>query len=146
MTAKEYLQQLHRADVIIEQKMQEREELRARLSSIGSFDYSKDRVQTSPPGNAAYESSILRIVELENDINRRVDAYLYLKHKIIGEIHELENPDHIMILYKRYVEDKSLGCICTETYRSYNYIRHLHGCALKEFEDKILNLTQNNTQ
>ena len=40
MTAKEYLQQLHKADVIINQRIQEKADLRARLSSIGSFDYS----------------------------------------------------------------------------------------------------------
>ncbi len=45
MTAKEYLRQLHKADVIINQRIQEKTDLRAKFSSIGSFDYSKERVR-----------------------------------------------------------------------------------------------------
>ena len=64
MTAKEYLQQLHKADVIINQRIQEKADLRARLSSIGSFDYSKERVQTSLPEGAGYERQIARMIML----------------------------------------------------------------------------------
>lgn len=100
MTAKEYLQQLHKADVIINQRIQEKADLRARLSSIGSFDYSKERVQTSLPEGAGYEKQIAKIIELEKEIDRLIDEYIDLKHKIIGQIHELRNERHIEILYK----------------------------------------------
>ena len=99
MTAKEYLQQLHKADVIINQRIQEKADLRARLSSIGSFDYSKERVQTSLPEGAGYERQIARIIDLEEEIDSLIDDYLDLKHKIIGQLHDLNNTDQIRVLY-----------------------------------------------
>ena len=138
MKAKEYLQQLHKADVIINQRIQERADLRIRLSSIGSFDYSKERVQTSLPGNASYEQKIVKIIDLENDIGRLIDEYVDLKHKIIGEIQELQNSKYIEILYKRYIESKSLEQIAVEMGYSYDYIKHTHGYALQDFGNRIL--------
>ena len=135
MTAKEYLQQLHKADVIINQRIQEKADLRARLSSIGSFDYSKERVQTSLP-----ERQIARIIDLENEIDSLIDDYVDLKHKIIGEIHNMKKPDHIRILYKRYVENKRLEQITVEMNYTYQYVRELHGYALQEFETTYTNL------
>ena len=140
MTAKEYLQQLHKADVIINQRIQEKADLRARLSSIGSFDYSKERVQTSLPEGAGYERQIARIIDLENEIDSLIDDYVDLKHKIIGEIHNMKKPDHIRILYKRYVENKRLEQIAVEMNYTYQYVRELHGYALQEFETTYTNL------
>jgi hypothetical protein len=136
MTAKEYLLRLHKADVIINQRIQEKADLRARLSSIGSFDYSKERVQTSLPGSAGYEKQIEKIIDLENEIDQLIDEYVDLKHKIIGEIHELQNSKHIEILYKRYVENKKLEQIAIEMGYTFQYVVLLHGYALKEFSEK----------
>ena len=136
MTAKEYLRQLHKADVIINQRIQEKTYLRARLSSIGSFDYSKERVQTSLPEGAGYEKQIAKIIELEKEIDRLIDEYIDLKHKIIGQIHELRNERHIEILYKRYVENKRLEVVAAEMGYTFQYVVLLHGYALKEFSEK----------
>ncbi len=136
MTAKEYLRQLHKADVIINQRIQEKTDLRARLSSIGSFDYSKERVQTSLPEGAGYEKQIAKIIELEKEIDRLIDEYIDLKHKIIGQIHELRNERHIEILYKRYVENKRLEVVAAEMGYTFQYVVLLHGYALKEFSEK----------
>lgn len=143
MTAKEYLQQLHKIDVMINQRIQEKAELREKLSSIGSFDYSKERVQTSLPEGAGYERQIARIIDLENEIDSLIDDYADLKHKIIGEIHELKNSKHIEILYKRYIEDKKLQQVAIEMGYSYDYIKHTHGYALQKFGNQILKV---NTQ
>lgn len=55
MKAKEYLQQLQRLDVMIDQRLQEKADLQAGLFSTGGVDYTKERVQTASPGNAGYE-------------------------------------------------------------------------------------------
>lgn len=136
MTAKEYLLQLHKADVIIKQRTQEKADLRARLSDIGSFDYSKERVQTSLPEGAGYEREIIRVIELEKEIDHLIDEYIVLKHKIIGEIHGLQNSKYIEILYKRYVEGKRLEAVALEMNYTFQYVVMLHGYALKEFSEK----------
>lgn len=145
MKAKEYLQQLQRLDTVINQKIKELGDLRLKSQSAGSIDYSKERVQTSPSGDAPFVKPICRIIDLEAEINAEIDRFVDEKHKIINQIQGLKNSDYISLLFKRYVEFKSLERICVEMNFSYDYIKHLHGYALKDFEDKILNTTPNNT-
>ena len=136
MTAKEYLQQLQKADVIINQRMQEKADLQSRLFSVGGFDYTKEHVQTSLSVGARYEREVVKILELENEIDCLIDNYVDLKHKIIGEIHELQNSKYIEILYKRYVEEKRLEEVAVEMNYTFQYVILLHGYALKEFSEK----------
>lgn len=145
MKAKKYLQQLQRLDTVINQKIKEVNDLRLKSRSVGSINYSKERVQITPSGDAPFVKMSEKIVDLEAEINSEIDAFVDEKHKIINQIQGLKNADYISLLYKRYVEYKSLRRICTEMDFSYDYIKHLHGCALKDFEDKILNSTPHNT-
>lgn len=140
MTAKEYLKQLHKADVIINQRIQEKDDLRMMSTSIGSFDYSKERVQTSPSGSAQYERIINKMLDLDNEINHLIDDYVDLKHTIIGQIQGLHDVKCIEILHKRYVENKRLEVIAVEMNFTYQYTRELHGHALQEFERTYTNL------
>lgn len=145
MKAKEYLQQLQRLDTVINQKINELGDLCLKSQSTGGLDYSKERVQSSPSGDAPFVKPICRIIDLEAEINAEIDRFVDEKHKIINQIQGLKNSDYISLLFKRYVEFKSLERICVEMNFSYDYIKHLHGYALKDFEDKILNTTPNNT-
>ena len=145
MKAKEYLQQLQRLDTVINQKIKEVHDLRLQVQSTGGLDYSKERVQSSPSGDAPFVKPICRIIDLEAEINAEINRFVDEKHKIINQIQGLKNSDYIRLLFKRYVEFKSLERICVEMNFSYDYIKHLHGYALKDFEDKILNTTPNNT-
>lgn len=145
MKAKEYLQQLQRLDTVINQKIKEVQDLRLQAQSGSGLDYSKERVQSSPSGDAPFVKPICRIIDLEAEINAEIDKFVDEKHKIINQIQGLKNSDYISLLFKRYVEFKSLEKICVEMNFSYDYIKHLHGYALQDFEDKILNSTPNNT-
>ena len=145
MKAKDYLKRLKRLDTIIRQKQQEITDLRLTASSTGGFDYSKERVQSSPSGDAPFVRPVLKIIELEQQINAEINKFIAEKHKIINEIQSLKKSDYINLLYKRYVEYKSLEQICVEMNFSYDYIKHLHGYALQCFEDKFLNSTPNDT-
>lgn len=145
MKAKEYLQQLQRLDTVINQKIKEVHNLRLQARSTGGLDYSKERVQSSPSGDAPFVKPICRIIDLEAEINAEIDKFVDEKHKIINQIQSLKNSDYISLLFKRYVEFKKFETIAVEMNFSYDYIKHLHGYALKDFEDKILNTTPNNT-
>lgn len=145
MKAKEYLRQLQRLDAVINQKIKESEDLKIKLSDVGSIDYSKEKVQTGFYKNAFFEKLIERRISLEEEINAEIDIFLDKKHEIINQIQSLKNTDYISLLYKRYVEFKRLEVISVEMKFSYNYIKHLHGYALKDFENKFLNSTPNNT-
>lgn len=140
MTAKEYLQQLHKIDIIIQQKMQERSELQKMSVSIGSFDYTRERVQTSPSNDAPYAKTVDKIVAIEAEIDDMVTLFADQKHRMINQIQSLQNDKYIDILYKYYVENKRLEQIAAEMNYTYQYIRELHRFALQEFETTYTNL------
>lgn len=134
MTAKEYLQQLHKADVMINQRIQEKADIRARISSIGGFDYTKERVQTSLSVGAGYEREIVKLIDLENEIDRLIDAYVDFKHRVIGQLHDLNNADQIKILYKRYVLGEKFEQIAVDLNFSIRNVYKIHVYGLQEFQ------------
>ena len=99
MRAKEYLQQLQRLDTMINQKIKELDDLKVKSTCIDGFDYSKDRVQTSPSGDAPYVRTVSRIVDLNEEINREIDDFVDIvnefskrkmtKEEIIYEINSI---------------------------------------------------------
>ncbi len=140
MKAKEYLQQLQRLDTVINQKIKEVDDLRLKSRSVRSIDYSKERVQTSPSGDAPFVKLIGRIIDLEQEINAEIDAFVDDKHKIINQIQGLKNSKYIEILYKHYVEFKRLEVVAVEMNFTYQYVVELHGYALKDFQTTYENL------
>lgn len=146
MKAKEYLQQLQRLDTMINQKIKELGDLRLMSQSVGGIDYSKERVQFSPSGDAPFVKPVLRMIELEQEINAEIDRFVDEKHEIINQIQALQNPKHIDILYKHYVEFKRLEIVAVEMNFTYQYIVELHGTALKEFQLTHENLLNSNDE
>lgn len=146
MKAKEYLQQLKRLDTLIDLKNKELDDLQLRVKSIGSMNFSEERVQTSPSEDAPFVKLIEKIVDLQAEINAEIDIFVDTKRRIISQIQALKNPKFIDLLYKCYVEYKSLMQISSEMNFSYDHIKHLHGYALEDFEHKILNSTRHNTE
>lgn len=125
--------QIEILSVKIEQKKQRAKEYRDLALCSGGFDYSKERVQTSNLGGQI-EDRIIRYVSLESEITENIFMLQQMKDKITGEIHNLNNSDYIILLYKRYVECKTLGQIAKDMNYSYDRVRHMHGNALMEFE------------
>lgn len=146
MKAKEYLQQLQRLDTMINQKIKELGDLRLMSQSVSGIDYSKERVQSSPSGDAPFVKPVLRMIELEQEINAEIDRFVDEKHEIINQIQSLQNPKHIDILYKHYVEFKRLEIVAVEMNFTYQYIVELHGTALKEFQLTHENLLNSNDE
>lgn len=135
MTAKEYLDQLKTLNAKIEQLLTEKKKIRESLTSLSSIDYSKDRVAGGNiSSNAAFVHKVERILDLEKEIDDQTDKYVDLKQKIIGQIHSLQNANHIKLLYKFYVEEKRLLVVAEEMNYSYSNAKILHKNALKEFE------------
>lgn len=141
MEAKKYLKQLMKLDEQIKQKQKQVDELREMRGNIGSFDYSKERVQSSGSGKSQVEESAVRLLSLENEVKEDIIEFVLMKDKIIKEIHQLADANHIKLLYKRYVEFKRLEEIAVEMHYTYIYTRELHGDALNSFQNILHNPT-----
>lgn len=131
---KEYLRQLRRLEICIEQRQEELNRLRE-LIGCNAIDYG-ERVQTSPSADSI-PNEVIRRAELEADISRKIERFLQLKHKIINEIQSLDNAVYVSILYKRYVEYKSLDEIAEKMNYSYVHMKRLHGYALQKFKTSV---------
>lgn len=138
MKSKEYLQQLKRLDELIDQKNKEVDDLRHRATSVGSLDYSKDRVQTSPSGDAPYANIVARIIDLSAEVDAEIDRFVDEKHKIINQIQQLQNVDEMTVLHKRYIEYLSFEKIAVDMNYTIRNIYFIHGRALQSFEKMFL--------
>ena len=139
MKAKDYLKQLELLDTKINQKLQQEAELRAMADGVGAIDYAKDRVQSSPNGDAM-SNTVIRYIMLEQEIDNQIDQFVDMKNTIINQIQGLKDVNHMKILFKRYVEFKRLEVIAVEMNYTYQYTRELHGYALSEFQRTYTNL------
>lgn len=131
------MSQVKRLNIQIRQKKEQLEEISVKAQGLRSFDYTADRVQSMPADRMS--ADVGRMLEIEAQIRARLIQYMEAKARIIDEIHMLKEPKYIEILYKRYVEEKELTVIAKEIPYEYTYACHVHGEALKAFEDKILN-------
>ncbi len=133
MKAKEYLQQLKRLDAVINQKIKELEDLRSKYSGVSGIDYSKNKTQTNPSGEASFVKMTDRKMELEAEINAEIDNFVNEKHKITNKIQELSNADEISVLHKRYVEFLTFEQIAVDMNYTIRNIYFIHGKALQNF-------------
>lgn len=134
--AKEYLKQVETLDTKIQQKKIELDSLKDNAIGLGAFDYSKEKVQTS--ASESMSGKVAKYVDLENEINEDIERFTELRHKVIGQIHMLDDPKYINVLFKKYIEYKGLKEISKELGYSYDHIRRVHGWALLAFQRKNL--------
>lgn len=139
LSSQAYLSQLQQIDVIIHQKLEELTSSRTSLTSLSSPDFTTPKVRGgSSDTDARFSRTLVKVIDLEREIDEEVDSYIEKKHQIINQIQALSNVAYIQLLYKRYVEYKGFKQVAIEMKYEYAYIRRLHGQALKVFEENIL--------
>lgn len=146
LTPKDYLMQIRKLRVLIDQREKELDLLAEKnLSALSGIDYSRISVKGSRSGGAPFEQTAIKAADLGEEVAALIRKYTDLQHKIIGEIQSLDRPEYMQVLYKRYVEEKHWEEISVEMGYSCDHIRHLHGWALHEF-GKLMKEMKDNTQ
>lgn len=128
MTAKEYFSQACQIDVRINSKMEQ-------VSSLRDMATKATQTLTDMPGSATrnvhrMEDIIVKMVDLENEINADIDRLIDLKRSIIGIIQKLTNAEQQSVLELRYVNCMSWQQICTEMGYSRPHVFRIHNQAL----------------
>ena len=134
LTARRYLEQIQEFDIYINQDLERLEEMKVNACSTGAIDYSKDRVQTSPSGDTLCKQ-VTNYVAFNDEINAEIDRFSDAKEQIIKQIRGLHNARYSQVLFKVYVQFKSLKVASGEMGMSYQYVRNLHKAALTKFEE-----------
>lgn len=141
MTAKEYLSEVQTLQTIIEQKKERIREIRESVLSVRSVRYDLEKVQGG--GNVdRIGEAVAKMVDLEKQVENDLLNLMYRKHEVIGQIHALDNYRYIQVLYKRYIEFKSLQTIATEMDLTDQYVREMHPKAVEAFESKYIDFLQ----
>lgn len=131
MTAKEYLYQIVYLDSRIEANREKVQRLKESAEGTTS-NLSPNKVQTST-SKQKMADAVISYADLEKTIKADEEK----KQGIIDTI-SLLNPYESTVLYKRYVEDKSLWVISREVKKSYSWATKVHSTGVKNIQ-KILN-------
>lgn len=129
---KEELRDIMYLDSRIESKLRQLERLKSTKDCLGSIDYSKDRVQTSGV-TSSIENAVIRIVDLEQEINEDIDELVCMKQKAREEMNKATGIENI-ILEMRYLENMDWEEIAYRLNYSLPAVYKIHGQALKTIQ------------
>lgn len=126
---KEYLKQVKLYDTHINNKLDEMDNLKEIVTKVTtslSFDPVHGSGNQDKLGNA-----VARIVDLQTEVNRAIDAYIDKKREICMVIDQITDPDQLRVLYKRYFDDLTWEQIACDMHMSYRNVTRIHGRALQ---------------
>lgn len=133
MDAKNFLRQVEKLDLRIQNKLIERQQWQDMAVGI-SASIGGERVQSSG-SQQKMADAVIKCVDMENEINTLVDALIDEKRNVISIIEQLENPTEYDILHKRYIQFMPLKDIADRCGREYTTITTSHGRALKNVQN-----------
>ena len=132
MDAKNYLRQVEKLDVRIQNKLIERKQWEDIALGI-TASVGGERVQSSG-SQQKMADAVIKCVDMEDEINALVDNLIDIKKDVIATIEKLDNPTEYDILHKRYIQFIPLQEIADIYGREYTTITTTHGRALKNVQ------------
>ena len=121
MTVKEYLSQAYRIDQRINSKLEQVASLRALATKATST------LSDTPPSGSrnvqSMENVIVKIIDLENEINEDIDTLVDLKREIVGVIKRIELRDLCFYSWEK---------VAVEMEYDLRYLHKLHRKALEQ--------------
>lgn len=125
---KAYLQRVEKYDKLIENKLIEKKQWYD-IATGTTSQLSADKVQTS--GNhAKMEDAVIKMVDLDREIDRQIDKFVDLKNEVISTIEQLK-PVEYDFLHKVYIQYKTLAEVAELNGYEYSWATTTHGRALQ---------------
>ena len=132
MTAKEYLAQAFRLDQRINSKLEQVSRLRSMaMKATGSFQ--AERISGTKQ-HSPMESSLVKVIDLEYEINDDIDRLVDLKREIANLIDRIGDPSYRLLLEMRYLGGNTWEDISIRMGYDLRWVYRLHGKALIEFD------------
>lgn len=135
MKAKEYLGQARFLDMRINSKIQQV----ASLNELATMCTStlSDMPKNPNRGDSRMADSVIKIIDLQDEINSDINKLVELKREIMGVIKAVPNMEYQTLLEKRYLCFITWEQIAVDMNYSMQYTFRIHERALKEI-DQIL--------
>ena len=135
MTAKEYLRQARRYEILINCKKDRIEELQDMLTSVSSA-LGGDRVQGTKSSDKIGDG-IAKLIDLQLELNADMVELIEKRREIGKTIDSLEDDRQVQLLYFRYFKYKSWEEIADEMGYTLRWSYLIHGDALREIEKRL---------
>lgn len=138
MTAKEYLTAVRRKRLHCRSLGDRLQELETEMMGLKAITYDKERVQVSPSNKM--EELFVKMDAVIDKYGKSLLVYQAAVQKAQEQINEMPKETHREILTLRYLQDDEQGRqmtfeeIACKMHKSYEWVCHLHGHALREFE------------
>lgn len=129
---KAYLQKIRLYDTHINNKVAEMSRLKDMVLNITPT--LKDDVVSGSGSKDKLGDTVAKIVDLQDEINRAIYEFVDRKNEVCAIIDSLQNPDHVALLHKRYVEYLTWEQIACDMHISYRHATRMHGRALQAIE------------
>lgn len=131
--AKSYLQQVEKLDVLITNKLIERQQWKDIALGI-TASVGGERVQSSG-SQQRMADAVIKIVDIEAEIDGLIDAFINTKKMVIETIEKLHSPTEYNILHMRYIQHISLTDIADMLNKEYTWVTTTHGRAVKHVQN-----------
>jgi DNA-directed RNA polymerase specialized sigma subunit len=133
MNAKEYLSQALWLDQMILSKLEQLETLKS-LSMKVTSSFAEEKISGGNVEKSKMESTIVKVIDLEHEINADIDRLVNLKKDIQDTINMMDDINQQLLLELRYLSGKGWDEIAASMGYDPRTVYRIHGKALKEFE------------
>ena len=133
MNAKEYLSQAIWLDQMIDSKLEQLETLKSLAMKVTS-SFTKEKICGGNIEKSKMESTMVKVIDLENEINADIDRLVDLKKDIQDTINTMDDINQQLLLELRYLSGKGWDEIAASMGYDPRTVYRIHGKALKEFE------------
>ena len=137
MNAKEYLSQAIWLDQMIDSKLEQLETLKS-LSMKVTSSFTKEKISGGNIEKSKMESTMVKVIDLEHEINADIDRLVDLKKDIQDTINKMNDINQQLLLELRYLSGKGWDEIAASMGYDPRTVYRIHGKALKEFERMIM--------
>lgn len=139
MSGKDYLRKIARMELFIQSKKERLAVLKEMSSSISSPGF--DDMPKSPnKGKSRLEETILKYIELENEIKADEENLEHEKLIILEAIGKIEEPEYQTVLISRYFKHQTWDEIANSLFYTKRWIYSLHGRALEKLDEKLVKI------
>lgn len=132
MKAQDELQQIMLYNAKIDSKLEELARLKSLATKVTAV--MEGEVVSRSRNQDTMGDTVVKIIEMQNEINRLIDLYVDKKSYFARIIDGLKNPMYIRVLYGHYFHGKPLRKIADELGYDRRNVYYIHGDALLAVE------------
>jgi len=133
MNKKEYLSQAIWLDQMIDSKLEQLATLKSLAMKVTS-SFTKEKICGGNIEKSKLESTIVKVIDLENEINADIDLLVDLKKDIQDTLNMMNDINQQLLLELRYLSEKGWDEIAVSMGYDPRVEYRIHGKALKKSE------------